>query len=115
MRSPQQRFINNSIVLSGWLLQAGLRLATSGVWLASGLGPAEMCHEEILCAGGLESAFQSLVRIIPRCGATPQAGNKETDQFAKTAVTTNQGQVSWCLQLEQTLLRCEGSYCRKHF
>lgn len=101
--------------MSGWLLQAGLGLATSGVWLVSGLGLAVMCHGEPLCAVGPESIFQSLVRIIPPYGAIPQAGNEEIDQLAKAAVTTDPRQVSWCLQREQTLLCCDGttlSFCK---
>lgn len=41
--------------------------------------------------GWPESTFQSLVRIILPSGATPQAGNKEADHFAKAAMTTNLG------------------------
>lgn len=82
----QQQHCHVWLVATGWAQAGHIRgLAGQWPWLAA------MCHGDLLCTGGPESTFQSLVRIIPPCGATPQAGNKEADHFAKAAVTTNQG------------------------
>lgn len=107
----QQQHCHVWLVATGWP-QAG-HIQGSGWSVVLARLP---CAQGNSCGAGGPETFQSLVRIIPPHGATPQAGNKEVDQFAKAAMTTNQGQVSRCLQLEQTMLCCDGSFCKKsHF